>query len=170
MAVDLSQPIYPPHMPMAHLQTAQGLLVTSLRLWIAPHREPHRDHQFWQSGMHAAQISPMGIHALDTMLWVVMATAKRELDIRCVSCPELGLDEAWLLQLVNHSQFGLVAESQDILGLWLPETAVRAASINLNVFARLYTAAGLVVEPPADRDDMLLPDPRAEFMPTGLVH
>jgi hypothetical protein len=149
MQQDQDQPMFRPNSPVLHLGTAEMLAVTSVRLWVAPHREPYEDHPYWKFGMQAAHLKPGGVHAFDTLFWIVLAAAKRDLDIRCLNCPNLGLDEAWMLQMVNHSQFGLYQQGMNILDMWMIRPAVRAAIIHLNLFAHAMSDAGLIVELPS---------------------
>jgi len=148
MSTEPQQPMFAPNSPVLALDTAKLLGVTTLRLWVAPHRDPYGDHPFWKSGLNAAGIAPYGVNGFDTLFWITLAAGRRPLDVRCLNCPHLGLDEAWLLQLVNHSQFGLAHEAMAILGSWMIGPAVRAAIIHLNLFARALSEAGLIVELP----------------------
>ena len=169
MSFDAQQLMFVPNSPVLELDTAKLLAVTTMRLWVAPHREPYEDHPFWKSGLHAAGIAPYGVNGFDTLFWITLAAGRRELDVRCLNCPHLGLDEAWLLQLVNHSQFGLYQEAMHILGSWMIGPAVRAGIIHLNLFARALSDAGLIVELPTG-GARLLPASTPMAAQRGLVH
>ena len=143
-----SQPLFRPQSAVEHLATAEALTLTTLRLWAAPHREPETGHAPWFRGLQAAGVNQCGIHAFDTLFWIVLAAGTRELDVRCPTCPSLGVDEAWLLQLVSHSQFGLFPHAMDILEGWMNRAAVRAGIVHLNLFARALNEVGLIIELP----------------------
>jgi len=169
MSFDPQQPMFAPNSPVSEMDTAKLLAVTTLRLWVAPHREPYKDHPFWKSGLQAAGLASYGINGFDTLFWIALAAGWRQLDIRCLNCPHLGLDEAWLLQLVNHSQFGLYREAMNILNTWMIGPAARAGIIHLNLFARALSDAGLIVELPTG-GARVLPSPTTLAAHGGLVH
>jgi hypothetical protein len=169
MQDDAQQPMFLPNSAVVDLDTAKLLTITTLRLWAAPHREPHKDHPYWKSGLNAAGLEPFGVNGFDTLMWIALAAGRRQLDIRCLNCPALGTDEAWMLQMVNHSQFGLYQEAANILGLWMIGPAVRAGVVHLNLFARSLSDAGLIVELPTG-GARVLPTQTMSAAHSGVVH
>ena len=154
------KPMHTPESPLECLSPAETLVVKTLRLWVAPHVRPHEMHTNWKTGLHVAGIAPWGIQAFDTLLWITMAAGRRTLDVRCERCPCLGLDEAWMLQMVNHVQFELQPEAVEILAGWLPGPATRAARQHLTWFGHALNSAGMIIEMPKE-GARLLPAARA---------
>jgi len=164
------EPQFTPESSMGRLSTAAAVVVGTTRLWAAPHRAPWQSHPDWKTGLHVAGVVPWAIHAFDTMLWIAIAAGTRELDVRCQHCPALGRDEAWMLQMVNHAQFGLRPEALEILQDWMPEGAARAAIHHLNLVGYGLANAGLLVELPAGGARLLPAErPRRPDAPTEPV-
>lgn len=164
MTQPIEEPMHAPESSIEHLATAETLVVSTLRLWVAPHARPHETHPNWKTGLHVAGVAPWGIHAFDTLLWITVAAGKRELDVRCEHCPCLGRDEAWMLQMVNHVQFELQPEAFGILAGWMPGAATRAAMHHLTLFGHALNNAGMIVELPTG-GARLLPAARAVSPP-----
>src|SRR5262249_43670531 len=95
---------YPENHPLAELGTAELLLVTAMRLWSLPLRDPTGHHPDWRPGFVAATIDDDGIPAFAALFDLVAVASRRAFDVRCLRCPRLGDDEAALLQLVSLIQ------------------------------------------------------------------
>ena len=160
MTQSTDEPVYAPESSIEHLAAAGTLVVSTLRLWVAPRARPHETHPNWKAVLHVAGVAPWGIHAFDTLLWITVAAGEREFDVRCQDCPRLGRDEAWMLQMVNHAQFELQPEAFGILAGWMPCAAARAAMHHLTLFGHALNNAGMIVELPTG-GARLLPAARA---------
>jgi hypothetical protein len=139
------RPVYRQETPITELRVAEAFIVTALRLWAAPHRAPGQQHGDWRGGFIAAGIDAAGAAAFDGLFRIVLAAARRPLDVRCHHCPRLGADEAWLLQLVMLLQRNRRAEAAAILADWLPPAAARMAMMPAFAFASALAGVGLVV-------------------------
>jgi hypothetical protein len=138
-------PVYRSDVPIAELRVAEAFVVTALRLWAAPHRAPTRSHADWRDGFVAAGIEETGAAAFDTLFRIVVASARRPLDVRCQRCAHLGADEAGLLQLVMLLQRARRIEAATILADWLPPAAARMAMTPAFGFATALAEIGLVI-------------------------
>lgn len=145
MTLPLPELAYAPNTAVAELRTAEMFVVSTLRLWAAPHRAPDEEHSDWRTGCRAAGIEHRGVPAFDTLLRIVVTATRRPLDIRCARCPHLGEDEAWMLQLVSALQCNRRDEAETILGVWLPPAAARMAMLPAMGFALALAGGGLVI-------------------------
>jgi hypothetical protein len=68
-----------------------------------------------------------GVIGFDALFRVVATSSRRTLDVRCVHCPNLGEDEASLLQLTGLLQRDQLAQGAAILADWLMPSGVRLA-------------------------------------------
>jgi hypothetical protein len=115
-------PPYVAEMPLAGLKTAELLLLTTLRLWLAAHRRaPVPD---WRQGLAAAGLMEDGAPDFDMTLRILVAGV-RTLDSRPVGHPRLSADEARLLRLFGALQRGQTGEAVGMLQAWLPSKPLR---------------------------------------------
>ncbi|WP_395452806.1 hypothetical protein ACHMW5_02185 [Azospirillum melinis] len=133
---------------------AETLVVSVLRLWAEPLREPERQHPHWQDGMTAAGLSNDAAVAFDTLMRIVLAATNRPLDLHRPPCPALGTDEALLLDMLRLAQQGLHGEAGVLMNDWLSLTAVRMAMAPLCVLAAALARAGLTLPDPAQASPM----------------
>jgi hypothetical protein len=145
MSLSRPAPVYPPNAPIAELRTAEQFLVSSIRLWAAPHLEPTGSHPDWRGAFVAAGIEEDGGADFDSLFRIVAGSARRPLDVRCARCRQLGEDEAWLLQLISALQQERRLEAAAILGDWLPTAALPLAIRLALGVARAMAGVGLVV-------------------------
>ncbi|HWB50591.1 MAG TPA: hypothetical protein VG651_15890 [Stellaceae bacterium] len=127
------------------LQPAELFLICIARLWVLHHRHPDEMAADWRTGFAHMRIDSNGETGFDTLFALVAASAVRSIDIRCKTCPHLGEDEAWLLQLVGCLQRDRLAEAAAILADWLPAGTVRRAVGPAQAFAAGLAARGLVM-------------------------
>jgi len=66
-------PAYATDHPVLELGTAETLVVATVCLWAAPHRDPWQSHPDWHGGFRAAGVAIDGEHAFDTLFWIVLA-------------------------------------------------------------------------------------------------
>tara|TARA_Y100001934_G_scaffold28674_2_gene31235 strand:+ start:17398 stop:17913 length:516 start_codon:yes stop_codon:yes gene_type:complete len=147
MKPDQVETAYKTDMPMGQLSTVEALIVTSFRLWAAPHREPEATHPVWKTGLHVAGVAPWGLHAFDTLLWVTLASGAYPLDVRCHTSTKLGRDEAHLLKMLAMCQAGTINDGVMPLSLWMPCFAAQTALVHLQLFAVALCNAGLSIDP-----------------------
>lgn len=132
------------------LRGAEALVVSVLRLWAEPLREPERQHPHWQDGMTEAGLSNDAAVAFDTLMRIVLAATTRPLDLHRPPCPSLGTDEALLLDILRLAQHGQHGEAGLLMNDWLPLAGVRMAMAPLCVLATALGRAGLHLPDPAE--------------------
>ena len=115
-------PPYVAEMPLAGFKTAELLLLTTLRLWLAAHRRA--DAPDWREGLAAAGLMEDGGPDFDMTLRILIAGA-RQLDSRPAGHPRLSADEARLLRLFGALQRGETGDAVGILQAWLPSKPLR---------------------------------------------
>jgi hypothetical protein len=145
MSLSRPEPVYPINSPIAELRTAELFLVSSIRLWAAPHLDPAGSHADWRGAFVAAGIEEDGGADFDSLFRIVAGAARRSLDVRCARCRQLGEDEAWLLQLISALQQERRLEAAAILADWLQPAAVQLATRLALGVARAMAGVGLVV-------------------------
>jgi hypothetical protein len=145
-------PAYAPDAPIKALEPAELFVLCIARLWVLHHRQPETVAADWRAGFAHMHMDGNSQAGFDALFATVAASAVRSIDIRCKTCPHLGEDEAWLLQLVSLLQQGGLAEAAAILAGWLPPNEVRQAIGPAHVFAAGLAARGLTVplRPPAE--------------------
>lgn len=142
--------VMPPRQRFQDLDEAEALVVSVLRLWAEPLREPERRHPHWQDGMTAAGLSNDAAVAFDTLMRIVLAATTRPLDLHRPPCPSLGIDEALLLDMLRLAQQGQHGEAGLLMNDWLPLAGVRMAMAPLCVLASALSRAGLQMPDPAE--------------------
>lgn len=140
-----ADPAYDTDTPLAYLSTAELLLLTTTRLWMAHFFDPDAGHRPWRSGFAAANLEPCAAQAFDEFWRVVAVSPRKQLDLRCLPCPGLGEDEGRLLQAVQALQSGRRGLAQALLAPWMPPAALRLARTALEIVAGAFAAAGLVL-------------------------
>lgn len=141
--------VMPPRQRFQDLDAAEALVVSVLRQWAEPLREPERPHPHWQDGMTAAGLSNDAAVAFDTLMRIVLAATTRPLDLHRPPCPSLGIDEALLLDMLRLAQQGQHGEAGLLMNDWLPLAGVRMAMAPLCVLASALSRAGLQMPDPA---------------------
>ncbi len=140
-------PAYPTDTPLATLNTAELLLVASLRLFALAHCDPDGGPD-WRGGLAASGAGRCAVPAFDALFGIVAAAAKRPLDVRCRHCPHLSRDEGRLLQTIGLLQHGRMFAARDVLSDWLPPAAVRLAILPAKGLASALMRARLFVPEP----------------------
>ncbi|KAA0594181.1 hypothetical protein J2848_007029 [Azospirillum lipoferum] len=144
----------PPRERFQDLRGAEVLVVSVLRLWAEPLREPERQHPHWQDGMIEAGLSNEAAVAFDTLMRIVLAATTRSLDLHRPPCPGLGTDEALLLDMLRLAQRGQHGEAGLLMNDWLPLAGVRMAMAPLCVLAAALARAGLTLPDPDEESRM----------------
>jgi len=139
-------PRYRPETPFHWLTTSELLVMTTLRLWAMPHRDPDRKHPDWREGLQAAGLGTDGVEAFDLLLRMVVCTTLRPLDVRCPGCPGVGLDEGLFLQTLLCLQQHREASAAALLADWMPPAAVRLAMPHARALAELLLDHGLTLD------------------------
>lgn len=116
------------HEPI-ELTTGELLLVTSLRLYALPFREPHLVHPDWRGGFNAAGVGEVAVPAFAALFDVVSRVPLYPLEIGGPRCHRLHRDEAKFLHLIALKQRSRYPEANTILRQWVPAAAARLAAM-----------------------------------------
>lgn len=164
------QPVYRPDTQLAELKTAENLLVLTLRLFALACCEPDGRYPDWRDGLRVGNLPGCTPAAFESLLRVVVAAARRPLDVRRLECPRLGYDEARLLQIVSLLQHRRRAAAEAVLESWVPPAACRLAISPAMGLAAALRLADLVV-PLRPCAPMAVPSHQLHANPgLGLVH
>ena len=143
----MPMPVYADGTTLGELGTAEVLMVTLLRLWVAERsgatgNDPALD---WRSAFVAAGVAEQGVPAFGCFMDIIASTALRTLHTRPLRCAMLGTDEARLLQLISLLQRDRLVPAVEILADFLPPTAMRLARKVGKALADIFASANLVV-------------------------
>lgn len=128
----------------AELGTAESFALVSLRLWVAPFRQPNQRHPDWRMGFAVAGVDE-GERAFDELFRLVLVSSTRPVDVRCARCLNLGSDEIAFLRMVSRLQRCRWFEAETVLSDWLPAPVVDTALAAAMIFATALAGAGLVL-------------------------
>ena len=145
MSIDRPVSVYAANEPLQRLGTAELFVVSSLRLWVLPHRDPTGIHPDWRRGFVAAGIEETGAPDFDRLFTTIATAARRSLDVRCLRCARLGADEGLLLQLLSLLQRDRVAAASPIIADWLLLAAARMALPPARGYAAALQEGGLTI-------------------------
>jgi hypothetical protein len=135
-------PPYVAEMPLAGFKTADLVLLTTLRLWLATHRRVAVPD--WRRGLAAAGLADDGAPDLDMALRILIAGV-RQLDSRETAHPRLSADEARLLRLFGALQYGDTGEAVEILQAWLPSKPLRWLMRHARSFVGVMASQRLIL-------------------------
>ena len=162
-------PAYSEGTQLPDLQTPELLLTTALRLFAAEwSRVP--THRSWREGFAAAGLARFGLPAFERLFRTVASAPRRSLDVRCMHCAELGVDEGLFLQLIAHLQRRRFGEARDILGGWIPPAAIRIAMPAARELALAMADRGLFIPARHGRAMSLVPQSPQTHIGSALVH
>ncbi len=135
-----------------NLGAAELFCLTCLRLWVEECLKSKKSDQDWRDGFGQAGIPAASIHAFDMFMTIISKTALRPIDVRRSTCHCMSQDEARFLGMIAAVQAGCFPMFQNLLGEWIPVTAVRAATMPISMLAGALDARALRL-PPATRTD-----------------
>jgi len=158
-----AQSAYSPDTPLKELNTAELILVSTVRLFVAVNSEPSTCTHDWRGGLRAAGMGPEADASFLGLLRFLAMAPRRPLDLRCPHCATLGHDEELLLRLVSLLQHGQSPAALGVLRDWLPTAAARMALLPAEGLAQALRQRGLIVPwrhaEAADERHMALPYP-----------
>jgi hypothetical protein len=131
--------------PLARLTAPELFVITSIRLWVAPFRHPSTALPDWQEGFHCANLDQDATASFDTLIRIVAASSRRNLDIRWHCCPHLGEAESCLLHCLALWQRKRLNESLMFMAQWLSPPAARVALEPGKRLAASLLKVGLIV-------------------------
>lgn len=139
------KPVYAADLPLGQLRTAELLMVSAVRLWTMPYRDPQTRHPDWRGAFVAAGVSDDGIPAFEALFRIVAAGCRRPLDLRCIHAATLGEDEGRFLQGLGLLQHGQDKPAVAIFADWLHPVAARLALSPARSLAAALTRGGLFI-------------------------
>ena len=131
--------------PLARLTAPELFVITSVRLWVAPFRHPSIAVPDWQEGFHYANLDQAAAPSFDTLIRIIAASSRRNLDVRWHCCPLLGEAESRLLYSIALLQRKRLDESYAFISEWLSPPAARVALDPGERLAISLLKAGLAV-------------------------
>lgn len=130
-----------------HLAAPELFCLTCLRLWVEECLEKQRPGTDWRDGFAQAGIPSSSVHAFDMFMTIVSKTALRPIDVRQSTCQCMSQDEARFLGMIAAVQAGCFPMFQNLLGEWVPVTAIRAATMPISMLAGALDACSLRLPP-----------------------
>jgi len=130
---------------LTDLRTAELLLVSTVRLFVAVGSEPTVPVRDWRGGLKAAGVGREAGASFLSLFTFLAVTPRRPLDMRCLHCTTLGHDEALLLRMISLLQHNQCSEALEVLRDWLPPAAARMALLPAEGLAQALRTRGLIV-------------------------
>jgi hypothetical protein len=137
--------LYPQTLPISELGQAETLLLMTLRLWALPHRNPGKQYPDWRTGLLQIGAGTEACAAFDALGSLFLNYSERAMDIRCTCNTELGVDEAWFLQILAQLHEYRYWDAQEILADWLSTAVADMALMCAMHFAQCLKKAGVVI-------------------------
>jgi len=130
---------------LTNLPFGEQLMLWAIRLWVQAYLERSNVEAVLRHGFKLAG-APDAQHAMDDLMCVIATSAKTHVDIGCVKCANLSVDEDLLLGCIAASQQGDGnQEACALLSIWLPPAAIRCALGPLNALAAALKERGLLL-------------------------
>jgi hypothetical protein len=130
------------------LDTAELVIVSTLRLWIAAVCGPLRhDTANWYDGLAAAGVTEQPAMAFHEMMEAIVAGVSGPLDFRPRPCRHLGRDESRVLDLLRLLQHNCRCEAAQLLTGWMPAASRRVTGNLALRLAEGLRQAGLILPP-----------------------
>lgn len=126
----------------AELRFAEQFVVWSIRKWVDVMRTEERELGVLRDAFTQAGIGSV-FEAFDHMMHIFTVSAKRTIEVRCVGCREVSLDETNFLSMVEAGQQGDAVNANMYLESWVPTAAARIAHLPLIDLAQAMDQAGL---------------------------
>lgn len=130
-----------------HLGASELFCLTCLRLWVEECIDTKKADKDWRDGFSKAGIPTASVHAFDMFMTIISKTAERPIDVRRSTCHCMSQDEARFLGMIAAVQAGCFPMFQNLLGEWIPLTALRAATMPIAMLAGALDACSLTLPP-----------------------
>jgi hypothetical protein len=127
------------------LPFSEKLILWGIRTWVLSHKGQVGGHEMLQQGFKLAGV-PDAHAALNDFMSVLACSAKTTIDIRCMKCDEVSVDEQRLLGVVANFQIGGNKDSgKHWLSIWLPPSATRIITQSAECLANALAHAELKI-------------------------
>jgi predicted glycoside hydrolase/deacetylase ChbG (UPF0249 family) len=132
------------------LRFAEQFTVWALRKWVAVMKSGDKDDAVLQEAFAQARIGE-AFASFDYLMRIVAASAKRTIDVRCVVCHAVSLDETIILGMIEARQQGDAVSTHMYLDDWIPPAAARVAFAPVTCVAETMEQGGLRLAGNRDR-------------------
>lgn len=133
-----------------NLRFAEQFTVWALRKWVAVMRTDGKDQGALRQAFAHARIGDAFV-AFDYLMRIVAASAKRTIDVRCVGCSMVSLDETMVLGMIEARQQGDAVSTHMYLDDWVPPAAARIAFHPVGFVAEAMDRSGIRLTGNRDR-------------------
>lgn len=126
----------------ADLRFTEQFVVWSIRKWVEVMRTNDGEMSILQNAFVQAEIGD-AFEIFDYIMRGVTVSAKRMIEVRCVRCRAVSLDETIFLGMIEAGQQGDAINASMYLESWLPAAAARIAHLPLIHLAEAMDQAGM---------------------------
>lgn len=145
-----AEAVRPGEMRVKDLRFAEQFTIWALRKWVAIMRSAEKDTTLLRKAFGQATIGD-AFFAFDHLMRIVVVSAKRTIDVRCVGCRAVSPDETMALAMIEARQQGDAVSTHMYLGDWIPPAAVRIAFDPVTFIAEAMDRAGMQLSGNCDR-------------------
>jgi hypothetical protein len=132
------------------LRFAEQFTVWALRKWVAIMRSDEKDQEELRQAFMQARIGDAFV-PFDYLMRIVAASAKRTIDVRCVRCGMVSLDETLVSGMIEARQQGDAVSTHMYLDDWIPPAAARIAFQPVSFIAEAMDRGGIRLSGNCDR-------------------
>jgi len=132
------------------LRFAEQFVIWSVRKWVDIMRGDEKDPAVLREAFEQTRIGD-SFDAFDYLMRIVAASAKRTIDVRCVNCKGVSLDETMALGMIEAGQHGDAVSAHMYLDDWVPASAARIAYAPVTYIAEAMDRAGMRLSGNRDR-------------------
>jgi hypothetical protein len=132
------------------LRFAEQFTVWALRKWVAIMRSDEKNQDDLRQAFTQARIGDAFV-PFDYLMRIVAASAKRTIDVRCVRCGMVSLDETLVLGMIEARQQGDAVSTHMYLDDWIPPAAARIAFQPVSFIAEAMDRGGIRLSGNCDR-------------------
>ena len=133
-----------------NLRFAEQFTVWALRKWVAIMRSDKKNQDELRQAFVQARIGD-AFAPFDYLMRIVAASARRTIDVRCVRCSMVSLDETMALGMIEARQQGDAVSTHMYLDDWIPPAAVRIAFQSVSFVAEAMDRSGIRLAGNRDR-------------------
>lgn len=133
--------LHQPADEFSDLRFAEQLTVWSLRFWADCHKRDQSPYEPLKQAYILAK-SKDAMAAFDGFMSVLVVGLYRQMDVPCMKCGGISMDEKIILSALSAEQCGDSRESQNLLGRLLSPSALRIGHNMLSAWASNLAAAG----------------------------
>jgi len=147
---DHAIPALPEELHFRDLRFSEQFVVWSVRKWVDIMRTDEKDAAVLRDAFQQAKVGD-AYEAFDYLMRIVAASAKRTIDVRCVRCRDVSLDESMVLSMIEAGQQGDAVSAHMYLDDWVPTAAARIAFSSVSFIAEAMDRAGMRLAGNCDR-------------------